>query len=252
MPPATPTAMPAERIVSEAGPFIRPSPHQSIPVAAVLAAVAAAAWLALATGAGHTTHDDVLGSGHAPDPAAIAGLLGGWQLMVAAMMLPPEIASPTANRPHSRRPWWTEAAMTTLTTCAVWTVFAIVALAGDAVVHEVAESRPQLAGLVAPTVLVGAGGLQLTALRRRLLVVASHASASPWRRAICGLGSSCALMLVVFALGVGNLPAMAVLTAVMTVERVANPQLGPLIGPLVGWVLIVAGALVAIQPGLIA
>jgi predicted metal-binding membrane protein len=167
-------------------------------------------------------------------------------------MLPPEIASPTANVPHSRRPWWTEAAFTTLTTCAVWTGFAIAALAGDAVVHQVAESRPQLAGLVAPAVLVGAGGFQLTALRRHLLVAASHSSASPWRRAICGLGSCWALMLVVFALGVGNLPAMAALTVVMTVERAANPQLEPLIGPLVGWVLITAGALVAVQPGLIA
>lgn len=55
--------------------------------------VAAAAWVALAAGAGHTTHDEVLGPGQGPDPAAIAALLGGWQLMVAAMMLPPEIAS---------------------------------------------------------------------------------------------------------------------------------------------------------------
>ena len=58
----------------------------------MLRSVAAAAWLALAAGAGHTTHDEVLGSGHAPDPAAVLALLGGWQLMVAAMMLPPEIA----------------------------------------------------------------------------------------------------------------------------------------------------------------
>jgi predicted metal-binding membrane protein len=171
--------------------------------------------------------------------------------MAAAMMLPPEIASPTARGPHYRRPGWTEAAFTTLTTCAVWTGFAIAALAGDAVVHQVAESRPQLAGLVAPTVLVGAGGFQLSALRRQLLVAAAHSSASPWRRAICGLASCCALMLVVFALDVGNLPAMAALTVVMTVERAAHPRLQPLTGPLVGWALIAAGALVAIQPGLI-
>jgi predicted metal-binding membrane protein len=231
--------------------FIRPGSEQAMPVAAALAVVAAAAWLALGAGIGHTTHDDVLGAGHPPEPAAIAALLGGWQVMVAAMMLPPEIASPNANAPHFRRPWWTDAAFTILTTCAVWTGFAIVALSGDAVVHHVAESRPQLAGLVAPAVLVGAGAFQLTALRRHLLVVASHSSASPWRRAICGLGSCCALMLVFFALGVGNLPAMAALTLVMTVEHAANEQLKRLIGSLVGWALIVAGALVAIQPGLI-
>src|SRR3954453_7384250 len=124
--------------------FTRSRSHQAIPVAAALAAVAAVAWLALGAGVGHPPHDDVLGPGHPPEPAAIAALLGGWQVMVAAMMLPPEIASPNANPPPFRRPWWTDAAFTILTTCAVWTGFAIVALSGDAVVHHVAESRPQL------------------------------------------------------------------------------------------------------------
>src|SRR6185436_9870242 len=119
--------------------FIQLRSHQAIPVAAALAAVAAAAWLALGAGVGHTTHDDVLGSGHAPDPAAIAALLGGWQVMVAAMMLPPEIASTAVDMAYSRRSWWTEVTFVAVTTCAVWTGFAIVALAGDAVVHEVAE-----------------------------------------------------------------------------------------------------------------
>jgi predicted metal-binding membrane protein len=231
--------------------FVRPRAHQAIPVAAALAAVAAAAWLALGAGVGHTTHDDVLGSGHALDPAAITALLGGWQVMVAAMMLPPEIAATAADKPCSRRSWWTEAAFVAVTTCAVWTGFAILALAGDAVVHEVAESWPRLAGLVAPAVLVGAGLFQLFPLRRHLLAAARESTASPWRRAICVFGSCCALMLVVFALEVGNLLAMAALTAVMTVERAANPRMERLIALPVGWALITAGALVAIRPGLI-
>jgi len=45
---------------------------------------------------------------------------------------------------------------------------------------------------------------------------------------------------------------MAALTAVMTVERAAGPGLERLSGQLVGWVLISAGALVAIQPVLLA
>src|SRR5690242_1675745 len=114
--------------------FIHPRSQRVIPVA-VLAAVAAASWLALGAGIGHTTHDDVLGSGHPPDPASIAALLGGWLVMVGAMMLPPEIASTTADTPYSRRSWWVEVALVAVTTCAVWTGFAIVALAGDAVVH---------------------------------------------------------------------------------------------------------------------
>jgi predicted metal-binding membrane protein len=231
--------------------FTRSRSHQAIPVAAALAAVAAVAWLALGAGVGHTTHDDVLGSGHAPDPAAIAALLGGWQVMVAAMMLPPEIASTAGDSSYPRRSWWTEAAFVAVTTCAVWTGFAIVALAADAVVHEVAESWPRLAGLVAPAVLVGAGAFQLSPLRRHMLAEVRESRGSPWRRAICVFGSCCALMLVVFALEVGNLLAMAALTAVVTVERAANPRMERLTAPLVGWALITAGALVAIRPGLI-
>jgi predicted metal-binding membrane protein len=231
--------------------FVRPRAQQPIPVAAALAAVAAAAWLALGAGVGHTTHDDVLGSGHTPDPAAIVALLAGWQVMVAAMMLPPEIASTAAHAPHAHRFWWTEAAFVAVTTCAVWTGFAIVALAGDAVVHEVAESRPRLAGLVAPAVLVSAGVFQLSPLRRHLLAAAREFTPSSWRRATCAFGSCCGLMLVVFALEVGNLLAMATLTVVMTMERTANRRLERLTAPLVGWGLIGAGALVAIRPVLI-
>ena len=231
--------------------FIRPRAHQELPAAVALAAVAAAAWLALATGVGHVTHDDVLGTGHAPDPVAIAALLGGWLVMVAAMMLPPEIASRSAGGPYSRRSWWTQAAFVAVTTSVVWTGFAIVALAGDAVVHEVAEPRPRLAGLVAPAVLVGAGVFQLSPLRRHLLAAARESRASSWRRATRVSGSCCGLMLVVFALGVGNLLAMAALTAVMTMERAANASVERVTASLVGWALIAAAALVAIRPDLI-
>jgi predicted metal-binding membrane protein len=119
-------------------------------------------------------------------------------------------------------------------------------------IHLVADPRPWLAGLVAPAVLVGAGTFQLSALRRRLLAEARCQSGLHWRHALCGLGSCWALMLVVFALGVGDLRAMALLTVVMTVERVASPRLEQLTGPLAGCALIGAGALVLIQPGMIA
>jgi predicted metal-binding membrane protein len=236
--------------MSDRGSLVRPRSQQGIPVAVALAAVAAAAWLVLGSGVGHTTHDDVLGSGHAPDPAAVAALLGGWTVMVAAMMLPPEIASMAAGRPCSSRSWWSEAGFVAVTTCTAWTGFAILALTGDAVVHEVAESRPQLAGLVAPAVLVGAGAFQLSTPHRHLLAAARESRATPWRRAIWNVGSCGGLMLVVFALEVGNLLAMAALTAVMTLERAATPRMERLTAALVGWALIAAAALVAIQPGL--
>src|SRR3954452_11765021 len=236
--------------MTDRGSLVRPRSQQAVPAAVALAAVAAAAWLALGSGGGHTTHDDVLGSGHAPDPAAGAALLRGWAVMAAAMMLPPEIASMAAGWPCSSRSWWTEAGSVAVTTCAAWTGFAILALTGDAMVHKVAESRPQLAGLVAPAVLVGAGAFQLSTPPRHLLDAARESRPAPWRRAIWNVGSCGGLMLVVFALEVGNLLAMAALTAVMTLERAATPRMERLTAALVGWALIAAAALVAIQPGL--
>src|SRR5436305_13377498 len=121
--------------MSDPGSLVRPRSQQAIPVAVALATVAAAAWLVLGAGVGHTTHDDVLGSGHAPDPAAMAALLGGWLVMVAAMMLPPEIAATATDTPYPRGSWWTTAVFVAVTTCVVWTGFAIVALAGGGIVH---------------------------------------------------------------------------------------------------------------------
>jgi predicted metal-binding membrane protein len=236
---------------------------RTLPTAAVLLGMAAAAWVALAAGAGHTTHDEVLGRGHAPDPAAVAALLGGWLLMVVAMMLPPELAhqhgsagqaAPGTGRgagPGTAGLWWVEVGVVAATTCGVWTGFGIAAMAGDAALHQLVDHWPRLAGLVAPGVLAVAGAFQLSALRRRQLTRTRNPSNPAWRHALCGLGSCWALMLVAFAIGVGDLRAMALLTVVMTVERATIPRLEPLTGPLVGWALLCASALVAIQPGLI-
>lgn len=223
---------------------------RTVPAAAVLLAVAAA-WAAILAGAGHISHDEVLGSGHLPDPAALVALLCGWQVMVVAMMLPPEIAASwgAAGRP-ARRDWAVPSALVT-TTGTVWTGFAITALTGDAVLHRLVHSWPWLAGLITPLVLAGAGVFQLSAPRKRLLEQARDPSRSPWRHALCCLGSCWALMLVMFAIGIGNLLWMGALTAVMTVERAPRPGPERLAGTLVGWALIGAGALVAIQPGLI-
>jgi predicted metal-binding membrane protein len=223
---------------------------RTVPAPAALLGVAAA-WAGLAAGAGHVSHEDVLGSGHTPGVTSLVVLLGGWQLMVVAMMVPPEIAAATGA--PSRFAGRGSAVPTALvaTMCAVWTGFVIVALAGDAVVHRLVHSWPGLAGLIAPVVLVGAGMFQRSGLRDRLLVRARVPSRPHWPHALCCLGSCWALMLVMFAMGMGSLRWMAALTAVMTVERAAGPGLERLWGQLVGWVLISAGALVAIQPGLL-
>jgi predicted metal-binding membrane protein len=221
---------------------------RTLPVAvagrAALAVVAAAAWAALAIGlAGHTSHDDVLGPGHVPHPATIAALIGGWLLMVAAMMLPPELVT-TGRRGAAPGTMGATTALAA-TTFAVWTGFAIVVLGGDAVVHTLADSRPWLERSVAPAVLIGAGLFQLSPGKGRLLAGARRPAGGPWRHAVRCLGSCWTLMLVMFAVGLGNLIWMIVLTVVMTAERAERTRL---IGMLAGLALIVTGVLVAIQP----
>jgi hypothetical protein len=245
-------------------------PATAVTSRAALAIVAAAAWAVLVIGlAGHTTHDEVLGHGHVPQPATLAALIGGWLLMVAAMMLPPELVSggrggappgATTGAPSGAGtgvppgkttgvpPGTTTAAATAAlaaATFAVWTAFAIVALSGDAVVHALADSRPWLERSVAPAVLIGAGLFQLSPGKGRLLAAARRPAGRPWRHAVRCLGSCWALMLVMFAVGLGNLIWMIVLTVVMTAERA---KWGRPLGVLAGLGLIAAGVLVAVQP----
>ena len=223
---------------------------RTVPAAVVLLGVAAA-WAAIFAGAGHISHDEVLRSDHPPNPTALITLLCGWQIMVVAMMLPPEIAAAggAMGRP-ARRSWGVPSALVA-TISAVWAGFAIMALTGDAVLHWLVHSWPWLAGLITPLLLAGAGMFQLSALRKRLLEQARGPSSSPWRHALCCLGSCWALMLVMFAIGMGNLLWMGALTAVMTAERAARPAGERLAGTVVGWALIGAGVLVALQRGLI-
>jgi predicted metal-binding membrane protein len=205
--------------------------------AAALGGVAAAAWVALAAGiAGHTSHDEVLGDGQHS-----AALLGGWLLMVAAMMLPPEITSVAGSRGGSARRWWVVTGAVIAATCTVWTGFAIVALAGDTLVHRLAGSWPAVAGLVTPVLLIGAGVFQLSPAKQRLLDATRHSPDPAWRHALRCLGSCWALMLVMFAVGVGSLAWMAVLTVVMVAERAVRPALVPWLTGLAGVALIIAG-----------
>jgi predicted metal-binding membrane protein len=255
---------------------IKAAPAAAPVAAAALGGLAAAAWVALAAGVGgHTSHDEVLGHGsglgHASHPATFAALFGGWLLMVAAMMLPPEIASAGwVGSPVARRGWAAAGAVAAKvagTTCAVWMGFAVVALSGDALVHALVDSSPWLTGLVAPAVLVGAGAFQLTPAKQRLLAevrlgYSDRTTSSDrtdtgvhpngrnterpvghpsWRHALRCVGSCWALMLVMFAVGMGNLVWMAVLTALMIAERAVRPALAPWLTTLAGVALIITG-----------
>ena len=171
---------------------------------------------------------------HGP-PIWIAALLFlvGWQVMVAAMMLPaslPTIRVVDAAIGHR--------ATFLVAFAAVWTAFGLFAFAGDFVVHQIVDATPWLAArpwLIEAGVLGMAGVYQLSPFKRRSLAACRHPVAllaNTTHRsqalelgvahAVDCLGSSWALMLLMFAEGFANLWWMAALTGVMVYETASR------------------------------
>jgi predicted metal-binding membrane protein len=199
----------------------------------ILLGVIGAAWLAavLAQWSGEATllHHHTLIEHGPPIWVAVPLFLVGWQVMVAAMMLP-------ASLPTIRV---VDAAIGHQTTflvsfAAIWTTFGLFAFAGDFVVHQIVDATPWLAArpwLIEAGVLAMAGAYQLSPFKRRSLAACRHPVAllaTTTRRfqafelgaahAVDCLGSSWALMLLMFAAGFANLWWMAALTGVMVYE----------------------------------
>ena len=119
----------------------------------------------------------------------------------------------------------------------MWVAFAPVALAADAGLHVLVHSWPWLEaheGLILAGALVLAGAYQLSPLKDACLTACRSPESLLWQHyrrgvpaaarigALHGLwcvGCCWALMLVMFATGVGSLAWMAGLTAVMVVEK---------------------------------
>jgi predicted metal-binding membrane protein len=135
---------------------------------------------------------------------------------------------------------------------AVWLAFAVVALIGDAGVHAVVDSAPWLRERDG---LVLAGAAQFTPLTRRCLRACrdprgflfqhyQRGTAAAWslgiRHGVYCLGCCWALMLVMFATGIGNLWWMVALTAVMVAEK--TMRRGHLLVAPIGVVLLFAAA----------
>lgn len=209
--------------------------------------IAGACWvavLALQLGgwieAGH--HDTVLTGDGPPAPVGVAGFLLVWAVMVGAMMLPTMVPmarlvhAVTAPRPDAA------SARTGLygAYLAVWLGFGVGALALDSGVHLAVERSPWLhhhEGLVLAGALLLGGGFQLsplkdaclTACRSPMSLLWQHygrGARATWRlgvaHALNCLGCCWALMLVMFATGVGSLAWMLGLTAVMVVEKTTS------------------------------
>jgi predicted metal-binding membrane protein len=228
--------------------------HRTLLVGAV-GAVSLAAWVALWR-YGPALHAPVH---HHGAGATSFGLLfvGAWTVMTMAMMLPTSvplvatfhtIAGQRADRPLL-------VALVIVGYLAVWALLGVLFYAGGAIIQNLAWWRDHAPWSSAAILLV-AGGYQFTPLKYRCLdkcrsplsFVLGYWRGEHDRRNAFRLGAhhglfcvGCcwALMLLMFAVGVGNIAWMLVLGAVMAVEK--NVSWGRRISAPVGLVLILGG-----------
>jgi predicted metal-binding membrane protein len=237
--------------------------------AAVIVAIGIAWALAVAaetTGTAGALHHDALIAGSLPPLAGLALFLLAWQAMIAAMMLPTALPLVRLLASASAREGHPKATMAAFVGgyAAVWTLFAWLALAGDAVVHAVVDATPWLAAhpwLITGGVLALAGGFQSSSLKDACLRECRHPGAflvhhylqgtrSGFRlglsHGIFCLGCCWALMLVMFAAGVASLLWMTALTALMVYEKTGAG--GRRAVPIAGAVLLAWAGLVLAHP----
>lgn len=197
--------------------------------------------------------------------AAVGVFVAAWVLMLAAMMLPTTaplvglFGRVVAARPDRRR----LLAGLLAGYGSVWLAAGLVAYAADEALHLVDDRWSILAdrGWLLVASAVGAAGLyQLTALKQSCLtqcrtpagvIVTSWRGQAPIAEAYsigashartC-VGCCWALMLIMFAVGAGNLGWFLALAAVMTVEKTA--RWGATITRPVGYALVMAAVAIA-------
>jgi len=228
-----------------------------------LAVLIGAAWLALWLWERSPEARFIHHTGATGAPAlAEAGLfVAGWAVMTVAMMLPTSVplvatfAALVARRPHP-------SVLTSLVVAgylATWIAFGLAVYLADRGLHLLVDATPWLAAhpqLIAGGVLLAGGAYQFSALKYRCLdecrsplgfVLSRWAGQRPAADALrigvahglfC-LGCCWSLMLVMFALGLGNLAWMFGLALVMTIEK--NLPIGRRLGRPIGALLLLAG-----------
>lgn len=183
--------------------------------------------------------------------------LVGWLVMIAAMMLPASLIAVAtfASRSPSRMPSVSVMSGFLAPYAVVWALFGLLAFDGDFVLHHIVYANPWLGArpwLIDAGVIGFAGLYQFTPIKNRCLQACRHAGSSGSHalglsHALACLGSSGALMLLMFAEGFANLWWMAALAGVMAYEAIGRQGLG--LARLVG-VGLVALAIAVLVTGL--
>jgi predicted metal-binding membrane protein len=193
-------------------------------------------------------------------------IVTGWLLMIVAMMLPTSLPLIAMFQRVTRQRVDRVHLVLLLITgyLSIWTLFGAVALLGDGLLHEAIERSEWLnahAWIIGVCVLVGAGLYQFTPLKYYCLEKCRsplHFIVTHWqgrrdrfhafqlgvRHGLFCIGCCWSLMLLMFAVGLGNVGWMLVLGSVMVLEK--NLPWGQWFSASVGIILLCWGALEAI------
>jgi predicted metal-binding membrane protein len=197
--------------------------------------------------------------------SGVLGFLTGWQIMIAATMLPTTIpmvqyfGRASLDQPNGRSALF----VFLLAYVLLWTAFGITALILDSGLHWLAWQAPWLAErgwILAGSTLMLAGAFQFSPIKDRCLRECRHpmsfmlhyyrrgyrpAFEIGIRQGLHCLGCCWALMLVMFGVGVGNLAWMAAIAGIMLLEKTS--RMGRRLVPYVGGALICCGLLVLVR-----
>jgi predicted metal-binding membrane protein len=178
--------------------------------------------------------------------------------MVVAMMVPASL--PTAFRLQQ-----TPGTMVAFLAgyLAIWMAFALLAFAGDTLVHQVVKEWSWLShhvSLIGAVTLALAGGFELTPFKAQALSRCDSVAGVPGKACCvgrkpgwpggCAYGRRCvsacwALMLALFGIGTGSVPVMAALTGLLALEKQGVGRQWVRCGTGVILLLLAAGWLVA-------
>jgi predicted metal-binding membrane protein len=212
-------------------------------------------WLVLlvlaATGNGAVIRHDRLLEGGPPLWLATIWFVAGWQVMLAAMMVPASVAAFARVRVGRAMARFAAAYF------GVWTVFGLAIFLLDAAIHATVNNWPWLAvhpWLISGTTLVVAGAYQLSDLKALALAACRRLKHVPTgdageaggvRYGLDCVGASGGLMLLAFALGSGSVFTMGAITVLTVCEVTAW---GSSVVKPVGYALIALGVFVLAGP----